>query len=181
MGGDAVGLLEEDEFGDVLVAVVGVEEVVSAAALEDERSRRDRLRRIPAEHEVDCVVGSGIEPLDADVAIIDEAMVGVGDATHRLDVFDAPPHAVELHHDVRSTALPQDGAVLGVVSDLPKHIFTLYTLNLKGTESSNLSIDIKYHKGCDISQRPFHVCTNAIYREYPLKRPYAFHISRWMT
>ena len=50
---DAVRLLEEDEFRDVLVAVVGVEEVVLPVLLEDERACRHRLRRIPAEDEVD--------------------------------------------------------------------------------------------------------------------------------
>ena len=57
---DSVRLLEEDELRDVLVAVVGVEEVVLSVFLEDKRACRHRLRRIPAEDEVDCVVRQGV-------------------------------------------------------------------------------------------------------------------------
>ena len=117
--GDSVRLLEEYEFRDVLVAVVGVEEVVLPVLLEDERACRHRLRRIPAEHEVDGVVGRPVQALDAEVAVVYEAVVGVGDAVRCLDVFDAPPHAVELHYNVRRSASPGYWPVLAVVGNLP--------------------------------------------------------------
>ena len=119
MRGDSVRLLEEYEFRDVLVPVMGVEEVVLPVLLEDEWACRHRLRRIPAEDEIDGIVGGSVQPLDAEIAIIDEAMVGVCHAAYRLDVFDATPHAVELHCYVSAAALPQDGAVLAIVSDGP--------------------------------------------------------------
>ena len=124
---DAVRLLEEDEFRDVLVAVVGVEEVVSAAALEDERSRRDRLGRVPREGKFDEVVRERVEPLDAEVAVVYEAVVPVGDRAGALDVLDAPPHAVEEHLDIRAVgcARPVHRAVFGVVCHLPHAGFGL--------------------------------------------------------
>ena len=57
---DTVGLLNEDEFGHVLVAVVGIEEIVLAVLLECERTRRDGFCRIPAENKVDGIVGCDI-------------------------------------------------------------------------------------------------------------------------
>ena len=117
--GDAACLLEEDELRDILVSVVRVEHVVLPVLLEDERAGRHRLRRVPAKHKVYRVVRRAVQPLDAEITVVHEAVVGVCDAVHRLDVFDAPPHTVELHHDVRRFALPQDRAVLAVVGDLP--------------------------------------------------------------
>ena len=83
--GDAVRLLEEDEFGDVLVArplatasrlsryapsgnptpaarahVVGVEEVIPTILLEDKRADGDGFGGIPDEGKVDCVVCQGV-------------------------------------------------------------------------------------------------------------------------
>ena len=126
MRGDAVRLLEEDEFRDVLVPVMGVEEVVLPVLLEDKRACRHRLRRIPAEDEVYGIIVSTIQTLYADVAIIYEAMMGVRDGVYSLNIFDTPPHAVELHSDIRAAALPQDGAVLGVVGNLPDACRGLY-------------------------------------------------------
>ena len=126
MRGDSVRLLEEYEFRDVLVPVMGVEEVVLPILLQDNRACRHRLRRIPAEHEVYGIVGSGIEPLDAKVSVVHEAMVDVCHATHRLDILHSPTHAVEGHYYVRAAALPQDGAVLAVVGDGPYSSRSLY-------------------------------------------------------
>ena len=119
MRGDAVCLLQEYELRDVLVAVVGVKEVVLPVLLQDKRASRHRLRRIPTDDKVDGVSGCGIEPLDADVAIIYEAMVRIGGAVHCIDVFDAPPHAVIAHDDVGRSASPTNRAVLAIICDQP--------------------------------------------------------------
>ena len=50
---DSSCLLERDDVGDVLVPVVRIEEVPSALALQDERTRRHRLRRIPCDNETE--------------------------------------------------------------------------------------------------------------------------------
>ena len=50
---DSSCLLERDDVGDVLVPVVRIEEVPSALALQDERTRRNRLRRIPCNNETE--------------------------------------------------------------------------------------------------------------------------------
>ena len=50
---DASRLLEGDDVGDVLVPVVRVEHVVLPVLLEDERTRRNRLRRIPCNNETE--------------------------------------------------------------------------------------------------------------------------------
>ena len=106
--------------GNILVAVVEVEEIVSPRdALHPQGAGCNWLGRIPSEGEVTRVVVRAVQPLDAEITVVHEAVVGVCDAVHRLDVFDAPPHTVELHHDVRRFALPQDRAVLAVVGDLP--------------------------------------------------------------
>ena len=68
--GDAVGALEEDEVGDVLVPVVRVEERILSVLLHYHRAGGDRLRRIPAEGEIDGVVRRCIEPLDAEVSVV---------------------------------------------------------------------------------------------------------------
>ena len=132
---DSVRLLEEDELRDVLVPVVGVEHVVLPVLLEDERACRHRLRRIPAEHEVNGVVRRSVEALDAEITVVHEAVVRVGDAVHHLDVFDATPHTIELHHEVRRAALPQDGAVLPVVGNLPDAC--------RGLDESLVAIQVK--------------------------------------
>lgn len=131
--GNAARRLVGNELRDVLVAVVEVEEVVSPRdALHPKRAGGDWLRRIPSEGEVNGVVGGSIEPLDAEVAVVNEAVVGVGDGhrgrrpSHRLKVFHAPPHTVVLHHDVRRAARPRDGAVLAVVGDAPDASGGLY-------------------------------------------------------
>ena len=76
--GYAAGGLVGDKVGDVLVPAVEVEEVIGTRRpLHPQGPRRDRLGRIPAEGEVDRVVRSGIEPLDAEIAVVNKAMVRV--------------------------------------------------------------------------------------------------------
>ena len=136
MRGNAAGGLVGDKVGDVLVPVVEVEEVIGTRRpLHPQGPRRDRLGRIPAEGEVDRVVRSGIEPLDAEIAVVDEAVVRV--SRHRHDeigfavaddalfggccfkVFDPAAHAVEGHHDVGGATRPGDRSVLAVIGDGP--------------------------------------------------------------
>ena len=62
---DASRLLEGDDVGDVLVPVMGIEEVPSALTLQYKRTRRNRLRRIPCNNETEglpkSLTGNGKE------------------------------------------------------------------------------------------------------------------------
>ena len=110
MRGYAAGGLVGDKIRNVLVAVMEVEEVVCArGALHPQGTCHDRLGRIPTEGEVDVVVRRGIETLNAEVAVVDKAMVDVGSSRdsarpsctvgHHLDVFNTTPHAIKGHRE----------------------------------------------------------------------------------
>ena len=118
--GDAVleGMVED--LGDVLVAVVGVEEIeIPILGTHDERSCGDGLGGIPHELSSDGVAVGGIQPLDAEEVVVDEAEVR-GDLTSTcLLVVHAAAHAVEGHGDHGVAGLPADGAVFGIVQNRP--------------------------------------------------------------
>lgn len=111
MSSNATAAGEEHKVGDILVAVVRDVEHANVQLLNHQRARRDTLRRIPCEDQIYCVVCGGIESLDAEVFVIDKAMVCVGFyrkglrpsrvGGDGLDIFNAATHAVKLHGDIR--------------------------------------------------------------------------------
>ena len=120
MGGNAVleGVVED--LGDVLVAVVGVEEVETPIlGAHDERPCSNGLGGIPHELGTDRVTICGIQPLDAEEVVVDKAEVR-GDLTGtRLLILHAAAKSIEGHSDDGVAGLPADGAVFGVVDDRP--------------------------------------------------------------
>ena len=62
---DAACLLERDDVRDILVAIVRIEEVPAALPLHGNRTRRDRLGRIPSKGEVDGVARKSVQALYA--------------------------------------------------------------------------------------------------------------------
>ncbi len=119
MRGDAVLESVVEDLGDVLVAVVSVKEVEAPVlGAHDERARGDGLGWIPHELGADGVVVGGVQPLDAEVVVVDEALKGFLAILHRAH-FDTAPHAVEGHRDHGATGLPADGAVFGIVDYRP--------------------------------------------------------------
>ncbi len=118
--GDAASRLVGNQVGDVLIAIMEIEEVVRAGRpLHPQGAGGDGLGWIPAESEIDGVVCGGVETLDAEVAVVDETVMRVGCSIHRFDVFNPAAHPIELHRDVRGTARPQDRAILPVVRYRP--------------------------------------------------------------
>ena len=120
VGGDAVleGVVED--LGDVLVAVVGVEEIeVPILGTHDERTRSDRLGGIPHKLCTDGVAVGGIQPLDTEKVVVDEAEVRGDLISTCLLVVHATAHAVESHGDYGVSLRPTDGAILGIVDDRP--------------------------------------------------------------
>ena len=107
-----------EDLGDVLVTVVGVEEIeIPILGTHDERARGDGLGGGPDIGVEEGVVGA-TELLDAEVVVVDEALeeVGVGGLGAHLD---SAAHAVEGHRDHGVAGLPANGAVLGIVGDRP--------------------------------------------------------------
>ena len=96
--GDAVleGVVED--LGDVLVAVVGVEEVEAPVlGAHDERSCGDGLGGIPHELGADGVAVGGIQPLDTKKVVIDKTEVRRDLIILRLLMVHAAAKAVERH------------------------------------------------------------------------------------
>ena len=96
MGGDAVleGVVED--LGDVLVAVVGVKEIEAPVlGTHDERTRGDGLGGIPHELSSDGVAVGGIQPLDTEKVVVDEAEVRDNLTISRLLIVHAATKAVE--------------------------------------------------------------------------------------
>ena len=118
VGGDAVLKGVVEDLGDVLVTVVGVEEIeIPILGTHDERARGDGLGGVPDIGVEEGVVGA-TELLDAEVVVVDEALeeVGVGGLGAHLD---SAAHAVKGHRDDGVAGLPADGAVFGIVGDRP--------------------------------------------------------------
>ena len=87
--------------GNVLVAVMEVEEVVSPRdALHPQGAGCNWLGRIPSEGEVNRVVVRAVQPLDAEISIVHETVMCVCNTAYSLDIFHSPTHAVELHYNV---------------------------------------------------------------------------------
>ena len=126
VGGDAVleGVVED--LGDVLVAVVGVEEIeVPILGTHDERTRSDRLGGIPHKLCTDGVAVGGIQPLDTEKVVVDEAEVRGNLPGARLVILHAAAKAVKGHRDDGVAGLPANGAVFGIVDDRPHACFGL--------------------------------------------------------
>ena len=107
MGGDTVlrGVIED--LGDVLVAVVGVEEVEAPIlGTHDERTRGDGLGGIPHKLGADDVVVGGVQPLDAEEVVVDEAEVRGNLPGTPLLILHAAAHAVKSHRDDRVILRP---------------------------------------------------------------------------
>lgn len=114
--GDAVleGVVED--LGDVLVAVVGVEEVEAPVlGAHDEWSCSNGLGGIPHKLGADGVAVCGIQPLDTEEVVVDEAEVRGDLAGARLLIVHAAAHAVESHGDHGVSLHPADGAISGIV------------------------------------------------------------------
>ena len=105
VGGDAVleGMVED--LGDVLVAVVGVEEIeIPILGAHDERSCGDGLGgMIPHKLGADGVAVVGIQPLDAEVVVVNEAEVRGDLIVSFLLIVHAAAKAVKVHGDDRVT------------------------------------------------------------------------------
>ena len=120
VGGDAVleGVVED--LGDVLVAVVGVEEIEAPVlGTHDERTRGDGFGWIPHKLGADGVAVGGIQPLDTEKVVVDEAEVRDDLTGTCLSIVHAAAHAVKGHRDDGVAGLPADGAVFGIVGDRP--------------------------------------------------------------
>ena len=115
--GDAVLRGVVEDLRDVLVAVVRVEEIEAPVlGAHSQGARGDGLRGVPHELRPHGVPLRGIQPLDAEVVVVDEALEKVG--ISRLGAhFNAAAHAVEGHGDDGVAGLPADGAVFGIVND----------------------------------------------------------------
>ena len=98
MCGDAVLRGVVKDLGNVLVAVVSVEEVEAPVlGMHDERARGNGFRGIPHKLGADGVAVVGIQPLDAEVVVVNKAEVR-GDLTVScLLIVHAATKAVESH------------------------------------------------------------------------------------
>ena len=112
MNGSAV---DEDEVGNVFVAIVEVVGERGGGGKADQRTGGDGFRGIPHVGVEKHVVGT-TELLDTEIVVVDEALeeVGVGGLGAH---FDAAAHAIKGHGDHGVTGLPTDGAVFGIVND----------------------------------------------------------------
>ena len=120
VGGDAVLRGVVEEFGNILVAVVGVEEVeIPVLGAHDERACGDGLGGIPHELGADGVRVGGVQSLDAEEVVVDKAEVRGNLPGTRLLILHAVAKSIEGHSDDGVAGLPADGAVFGVVDDRP--------------------------------------------------------------
>ena len=105
--------------GVVVVRGMGVEEIeIPILGAHDERSCGDGLGgMIPHKLGADGVAVGGIQPLDAEVVVVNKAEVRGNLPGTRLLILHAAAHAVEDHGDNRVAPRPTDGAILGVVDD----------------------------------------------------------------
>ena len=111
VGGDAVLEGVVKNLGDILVAVVGVEEVEAPVlGAHDKRARGEGLGGIPHELGTNGVVVGGVQSLDAEEIVVDEAEVcgdtsGAGllvlhamsaavDHCRNSNVFRSPPNRI---------------------------------------------------------------------------------------
>ena len=120
MGGDAVleGVVED--LGNVLVAVMSVKEIeVPILGTHDKRSCGDGLGGIPHELGADGVAVVGVQSLDAEEIVVDEAEVRDDLTGTCLSIVHTAAHTVEGHRDHDVAGLPTDGTVFGIVNDGP--------------------------------------------------------------
>ena len=118
VGGDAVlgGVVED--LGDVLVAVMSVKEIeVPILGTHDKRSCGDGFGWIPHKLGADGVAVGGIQPLDTEKVVVDEAEVRDDLTGTCLSIVHAAAHAIKCHRDNRITPCPTNGAVFGIVND----------------------------------------------------------------
>lgn len=98
VGGDAVleGVVED--LGNVLVAVVGVEEIEAPVfGAHDERTRGDGLGGIPHKLGTDGVAVGSVQSLDAEEVVVNKAEVRGNLPGARLVILHAAAKAVESH------------------------------------------------------------------------------------
>ena len=118
MGGDAVLKGVVEDLGDVLVTVVGVEEIEAPVlGAHGQRPRGDGLGGIPHKLGADGVAVGGVQSLDAKEVVVNKAEVRGNLPGARLVILHAAAKAVEGHRDDRVAELPADGAVFGIVND----------------------------------------------------------------
>ena len=98
MRGDAVLRGVVEDLGDVLVAVVGVEEVEAPVlGAHDERARGDGFGWIPHKLGADGVAVGNTQPLDTEKVVIDKTEVRSDLIILRLLIVHAATKAVESH------------------------------------------------------------------------------------
>ena len=120
MGGNAVLEGMEEDLGDVLVAVVRIKKVETPIlGAHGQRPRGDRFRGIPHKLCTDGVAVGGIQPLDAEVAVINEAEVRDDRSGAGLLIVHTATEAIEDHGDNRVAPRPASRPVFGVVDDRP--------------------------------------------------------------
>ena len=113
--GDAVLWGVVEDLGDVLVAVVGVKEIEAPIpGAHGQRPRGDGLRRIPHELGAYGVVLQCVQPLDAEVVVVNEAEVRDDLSGAGLLIVHTAAHAVKGHGNHGVAGFPADGAVLGI-------------------------------------------------------------------
>ena len=118
MGGNAVLEGVVKDLGNVLVAVVSVEEVEAPVlGMHGQGPRGDGLRRIPHKLGADGVAVGGVQSLDAKEVVVNKAEVRGNLIVSCLLIVHAAAKAVEDHGDNRVAPRPTDGAILGVVDD----------------------------------------------------------------
>ena len=94
--GDAVLWGVVEDLGDVLVAVVGVEEIEAPVlGAHDERARGDGFRGVPDKLGADGVAVGGVQPLDTEKVVIDKTEVRSDLIILRLLIVHAAAKAVE--------------------------------------------------------------------------------------
>ena len=118
VGNGGVGRADDDDIGDILIAIVHQEGGGFAILPEGERARNDGLGGGPDELLVDIPRAVGEELLNAEIAVVEEAGVGDLRGAIHLAVGDAATQAVEGHRDDLRPLRPTDRPVLGVVHPL---------------------------------------------------------------
>ena len=96
-----------EDLGDVLVTVVGVEEIeIPILGTHGQGPRGDGFGGGPHKLGADGVAVGGIQPLDTEKVVVDEAEVRDNLTISRLLIVHAAAHAVKSHRDDRVILRP---------------------------------------------------------------------------
>ena len=120
---DPVRIHPVEHVRDVFVAAESVEQVQTVRRVaEHQRTRRNRLRRIPDELFKDVVRLVRIEHLYAEIAVVEETQPRVLRAVRHGFVFRAATLRIESHRNHRSRGgiRPTHRTVFGVVFNVPR-------------------------------------------------------------